>query len=68
LKRVAPSRGHLVDLLRRRPVLDPVDVDGTGWEAARRVDQVRALLRLVERGLLSAEEFEVREQQALRHP
>jgi hypothetical protein len=66
MKRVATSRRVLVDLLRRRPVLDPVEVDRTAWEAARRVDELRALLRLVEVGLLSAEELDLRQAQISR--
>jgi hypothetical protein len=31
-------------------------------EALRRIDQLRALMRLVERGVLSAEEFERQEE------
>lgn len=59
MKRVASSRRHHVDLLRRRPPLDPaVVVDPPPSGATGRVDQLQALLRLVERGVLSAEEFE----------
>lgn len=57
MKCVATSRRCHVDLLQRRPVLD-ADVDPLVSGAIRRVDQVRALLRLVERGVLSAEEFQ----------
>jgi hypothetical protein len=35
-------------------------------EALRRVDQLRALMRLVERGVLSAEEFERQEERIYR--
>lgn len=58
MRRVATSRRRHVDLLRRRPVLDAVTVDLRAPRAVRRVDQLSALLRLVERGVLSAEEFE----------
>jgi hypothetical protein len=66
VKRVASSRGAHVDLLRRRPVLDPVEVDRTASEAARRCDELQALLRLVEVGLLSAEELELRQERFTR--
>ena len=58
MKRVASSRRGNVDLLRRRPMLDPVTLDPPAPDAASRVDQLGALMRLVERGVLSAEEFE----------
>jgi hypothetical protein len=51
-----------VDLLRRRPTLDPVVVEQPVVGAVRRLDQLRELLRLVERGVLSAEEFERQEE------
>ena len=66
MRRVAVSRRQHVDLLRRRPTLDPVAVEATAPAAVRRLDQLRALLRLVERGMLSAEEFE--RQQAKVYP
>ncbi len=66
MKRVASSRRRHVDLLRRRPVLDAVAVDPPASRAVRRVDQLRALLRLVERGVLSAEEFERQEEKVFR--
>jgi len=58
MERVATSRAHLLGVLRRRPVIDatadqyPPDLD------VRRTNQVRELLSLVDRGLLSEEEFE----------
>ena len=52
------SRRGPVDLLRRRPEWGQDQVPSSGFDAVRRVDQLRALVRLVERGLLSAEEFE----------
>lgn len=58
MRRVGTSRRHLVDLLRQRPRLDPVAVDPPASGAVGRVDQLQALLHLVERGVLSAEEFE----------
>jgi hypothetical protein len=64
VKRVAASRRQHVDLLRRRPTLDPLTVEQPG--AVRRIDQLRALLRLVERGVLSAEEFERQEEKVYR--
>lgn len=57
MKRVAGSRRRHVGVLRRRPRLDPGAPEAPGG-AVRRLAEVRALLRLVERGLLSAEEFE----------
>lgn len=65
MKCVATSRRCHVDLLQRRPVLD-ADVDPLVPGAIRRVDQVRALLRLVERGVLSAEEFQREEEKVFR--
>ena len=59
MRRVAVSRRQHLDLLRRRPTLEPVPVEPPS--AVRRVDQLRALLQLVERGMLSAEEFERQE-------
>jgi hypothetical protein len=59
VKRVAVSRRQHLGLLRRRPVLDPVPVE---QQPTQRLDQLRALLQLVDRGVLSAEEFERQEQ------
>jgi hypothetical protein len=64
VRRVAASRRQHLDLLRRRPTLDPVRVERPG--AVRRVDQLRALLQLVDRGVLSAEEFERQERKVYR--
>ncbi|MGY2702362.1 MULTISPECIES: hypothetical protein [unclassified Nocardioides] len=64
MRRVAASRRQHLDLLRRRPTLDPVPVERPG--AVRRVDQLRALLQLVDRGVLSAEEFERQERKVYR--
>ena len=55
---VTPSRRGRVDLLRRRPEWGHGPVPSPGSDAVRRVDQLRALVRLVERGVLSVEEFE----------
>jgi hypothetical protein len=59
VKRVAGSRGDHVGLLRTRPVLDhgaePVDTP----VSPRRVDELRLLLQLVDRGLLSEEELDL---------
>ena len=66
MKRVASSRSCLVDLLRRRPALEPETLSAAAPEAVRRVDQLRALLRLVERGVLSADEFERHEANVFR--
>ena len=66
MRRVASDRRRHVDLLRRRPVLDAVPVDPTAPEAVRRVDQLRALLHLVDRGVLSAGEFERHQEKVFR--
>jgi hypothetical protein len=68
VKRVASSRLRHADLLRRRPRLDAVSVDPREVQAVYRVDQLRALLDLVERGLLSPDEFERQEDKVFRHP
>jgi len=65
VRRVATSRRRLVGVLRRRPRLDRAAVSPESGAAVRRLDELRALLRLVERGLLSAEELE-REQLKIR--
>ena len=67
MKRVASSRRSHIDLLRRRPLLDPVVVTSPASAAVGRVDQLRVLLHLVERGVISAEELE-RQQEALPWP
>jgi hypothetical protein len=54
---VAFSRRDHAGLLRRPPPLDP-RVGSAAAVQPRRVDEVRQLLRLVDRGLLSEEEFE----------
>ena len=66
VKRISASRRRHVDLLRRRPLLDPVTVDAPAPRAGRRVDQLRALVHLVERGVLSAEEFERHQEKVFR--
>ena len=63
MKRVAVSRRRHLGLLRRRPVLDPVPVE---QQPVERLDQLRALLQLVDRGMLSAEEFERQERKVYR--
>ncbi len=68
MKRVAASRRSHVDLLRRRPRLDPVAVTTPVSAAAGRIDQLRVLLHLVERGVLSAEELEAQRDSPLRTP
>ena len=64
MKRVASSRRSHVDLLRRRPALDQVVVSSPASAAVGRVNQLRVLLHLVERGVISAEELE-RQQETL---
>ena len=51
-----PRRRH-ADLLRDSPVLRPGIESTAGTAAPNRVDQLRELLDLVDRGLLSEEEF-----------
>ena len=68
MKRVEPSRRRHVDLLRRRPPPDTASVDSPATRAVRRVDQLRAMLRLVEREVISAAEFERQEDKAFRGP
>jgi len=68
VRRVASSRRSHVDLLRRRPVLDAVALEPPASGAVRRVDQIRLLVGLVERGVLSAEEFEHQEEKNFRSP
>lgn len=46
MRRVANSRRHLADLLRRRPLLDPTVAPSEDPEQLRRVDQLRAMLDL----------------------
>jgi hypothetical protein len=60
------SRRGRVDLLRTRPDCGPGDLPAISSDAVRRVDQVRALVLLVERGVLSAEEFERQEEKVYR--
>jgi hypothetical protein len=66
VKRVSASRRRHVDLLRRRPLLEPVTVDSPAFSAGHRFDQLRALVYLVERGVLSAEEFERHQEKIFR--
>jgi hypothetical protein len=68
VKRVASSRRSHVDLLRRRPLLDPVVATSPASAAASRVVQLRVLLHLVERGVLSAEELELQQDSLSRRP
>jgi len=65
MKRVATSRAHLLGVLRRRPVVDAMADQYTPELDVRHTNQVRELLSLVDRGLLSEEEFE--QQQARLH-
>jgi len=68
VRRVATSRRSHVDLLRRRPLLDPVMGVSPGSTAVSRVVQLRVLLHLVERGVLSAEELELQQDSLSRRP
>ncbi|GAA4371895.1 hypothetical protein [Nocardioides caricicola] len=58
MERVATSRAHLLGVLRRRPVVDVTADQFMPEVDVRRSNQVRELLTLVDRGLLSEEEFE----------
>ncbi len=68
MKRVATSRRSHVDLLRRRPLLDPVVGVSPASAAVSRVVQLRVLLHLVERGVLSPEELELQQDSLSRRP
>jgi hypothetical protein len=68
VKRVASSRRNHVDLLRRRPLLDPVVGISPTSAAMNRVVHLRVLLHLVERGVLSAEELELQQDSLSRRP
>ena len=57
MQRVATSRAHLLGVLRRRPVVDASAEHFMPEVDVRRSNQVRELLSLVDRGLLSEEEF-----------
>ena len=65
MRRVTRSRRGHVDLLRKRPEAGPWTTSSPGSDAVRRVDQLGVLVRLVERGVLSAEEF-VRHEEKVR--
>ncbi len=67
MRRVTRSRRGQVDLLRRRPEGGSWTTPSPDADAVRRVDQLGALVRLVERGVLSAEEF-VRHEEKTRPP
>lgn len=58
MKRVGGSRRDHLGVLRGSPPLDPRDESDADPVIPRRVDAVRELLALVDRGLLSEEEFE----------
>lgn len=58
MRRVSVSRRDHAGLLRRPPPLDPRGGPVETPVQPRRVDEVRQLLQLVDRSLLSEEEFE----------
>jgi len=58
MKRVSGSRGDHVGVLRARPVLDQGNEPVDRSAGPRRVDELRLLLQLVDRGLLSEEELD----------
>jgi hypothetical protein len=66
VQRVAGARRDHVGVLRGRPPLDPMARSAVGPVNVRRVDEVRRLLGLLDRGLLSEEEFESQLQKAYR--
>jgi len=55
---VSWSRRRNVGLLRRRPPLDRTVDTSFAVTGVSKLDQVRALMNLVDRGLLSEDEFE----------
>jgi len=67
MERVAWSRREHVGVLRRRPTLDTSTDPGSAPAGVRRVDQVRALVELYDRGLLSEEEFERQQAKVFEH-
>jgi hypothetical protein len=50
MRRVASSRRHLADLLRRRPLLDATVPPSGDPTQLRRIDQVREMLNLPDPG------------------
>jgi hypothetical protein len=58
MKRMAGARRDRLGVLRGRPSLDPRTGSTVGSSELRRVDEIRELLRLVDRGLLSEEELD----------
>ena len=61
MHRVSWSRRRNVGLLRRRPALDRTLDPSVAAAEVSKLDHVRALMNLVDRGLLSEEEFEQQE-------
>jgi hypothetical protein len=57
MRRVAENRQDLPDLLVRRPHIDRAAAFATAWPVSC-VDQYRALIDLLDRGLLSIQQFE----------
>jgi aryl-alcohol dehydrogenase-like predicted oxidoreductase len=58
MRRVAESRREHPDVLARRPWVDRTIFSRSGIPGPSTVDQVRELVDLFDRGLLSQEEFE----------
>ncbi len=58
MKHQAPGRRQAADLLRRRPALGLTAPPSTEAPGVARIDGLRELLHLVDRGLLSEAEFE----------
>jgi len=58
MRRTAESRRQHVGVLRSPPSLDTRSGASAALPGLRRSDEVRQLLRLVDRGVLSEEEFE----------
>jgi len=67
MERVATSRTHLLGVLRRRPVVEASEHHLSELDV-RRTNQVRELLSLVDRGLLSEEEFARQQDRLVRDP
>lgn len=68
LERVEGSRHDHLGVLRGPPPLDPMVDAPAGPAGPRRADEVRELLLLVDRGLLSEEEFESQLRKRYAHP
>lgn len=68
MRRAAASRREHLGVLRSPPTLDVRPGGATGPPGLRRSDEVRLLLRLVDRGILSEEEFERQVRKVFQRP